>query len=363
MFRIELLPAQRGDAIWITYGPDAGPHRHVLVDAGPAETVSTLVPALEDRLRALPGADGTDRVELLVVTHIDADHIQGVVALLSDPRRVPLFRDVWFNGWKHHQPELLGGVDAERLTASLDRHPDRWNGAFGGRAVRVPDEGLPPTVELEGGMRLTVLAPDAEALRKLVPEWEKACLKAGVAPGQGAPITRRSWQRDELLGGFDADLLASARFSSDASRPNRAGIAFLAAYDGRRALLLSDCTPGPVLAALDRLEPRPHRFDAVKMAHHGSRRNTSLEFARAVQSPRWLVSTDGAVFGHPDPEALARVVVGQDEPPTFFFNYDTTHIADVVSAAGERFRVVLPPERGGAGDAPREREEGITVDL
>lgn len=355
MFRIELLPAQRGDAIWITYGPDAGPHRHVVVDAGPAETVSTLVPALEERIRALPGTE--DRIELLVVTHIDADHVQGAVALLSDPRRVPLFRDVWFNGWRHHQPELLGGVDAERLTASLALHPDRWNRAFGGEAVRVPDEGSPSAVELEGGMCITVLAPDADALRRLVPEWEKACLKAGVVPGEGAPIVRRSWRRDELLGGFDADLLASARFSSDPSRPNRAGIAFVAEYDGRRALLLSDCTPAPVLAALDRLESRPHRFDAVKMAHHGSRRNTSIEFARAVQSPRWLVSTDGAVFGHPDPEALARVVVEQEEPPTFFFNYDTRHIADVVAAAGERFRVALPRERRGV------REEGMAVEL
>jgi glyoxylase-like metal-dependent hydrolase (beta-lactamase superfamily II) len=94
MFQIEMLPAQRGDALWITYGtPERA--RHVLVDAGPRETIATLVPELERRVKALPGR--TNRLELLTTTHIDADHIQGIVSLLSGPGRLRLFRDVWFN--------------------------------------------------------------------------------------------------------------------------------------------------------------------------------------------------------------------------------------------------------------------------
>jgi hypothetical protein len=100
-----------------------------------------------------------------------------------------------------------------------------------------------------------------------------------------------------------------------------------------------------VLASLDRLEPRPHLFDAVKMSHHGSRRNTNVEFAQAVQAKKWLVSTNGAVFGHPDPEAIARVIVGQTKRPTFFFNYATDRLQDIIDAAGERFAVTLPRKR------------------
>lgn len=352
MFTIEALPAQRGDALWITYGTAEEKH-HVLVDAGPSNTIDTLVPDLERRISALPGR--ADRVELLIVTHIDADHIQGVISLLSDPRRVPLFRDVWFNGWKHVS-ETLGGVDAERLTAVLEQHPDHWNAAFDGNAVMIPDAGELPVLQLAGGMTITVLAPDAAALRKLAPKWEAEVRKAGLVPGEGAPIVRARWIRDELLGGFEPDLLAGARFSSDPSAPNGAGISVIAEWGGKRALLLGDSPPRPILAALDRLEPRPHRFDVVKMSHHGSRRNTDLAFAEAVQSPKWLVSTDGAIFGHPDAEALARVVVSQRRRPTFYVNYATEHIADIVDAAGERFRVKLPRRRGDGTHA-----EGITV--
>ena len=83
-------------------------------------------------------------------------------------------------------------------------------------------------------------------------------------------------------------------------------IRLMAESDGKRDLLLAATPAGPILAALARLGPGPHRFDAVKMSHHGSRRNTNLELAREVQSRRWLLSTNGAQFGHPDPMALAR---------------------------------------------------------
>lgn len=345
VFTIEMLPAQRGDSLWLTYGT-AGDLHHVLIDGGPQESMGVVVPDLEARIAAIPGKE--NRVELLVVTHVDADHIQGIVSLLSDPKRVPLFRDVWFNGWKHIQPEVLGGVDAERMTAPLLQHPDRWNAAFGGKAVVVPDGGQPPVVQLAGGMTLTLLSPTRKALTALIPEWAAACAAAGVLPGEGAPIVRKGWIRDEVLGGFEPDLLAQSKFSSDSSKPNGSGIALIAEYDGRRALLLADCPPAPVLKSLDLLGPRPHRFDVVKIAHHGSRRNTSVEFAQAVQARSWLVSTDGAVFGHPDPESLARIIVGQEKPPVIAFNYLTDHITEIVADAGERYRVTLPKKAKGA---------------
>ena len=356
MFTIDVLPAQRGDCLWLTYGT-ATQQRHVLIDGGPQDTIPTLVPQLEQRIKAVPG--GAGRIELLVVTHIDADHIQGVVSLLSVPGRIKVFRDVWFNGYAHHDPDqLLGGVDAERLTSRLLEDPTRWNKAFGGRAVRLPDDGPPQVVKLRDGLTLTVLGPTREALTALAPEYLKACVKAGIVPGAGEPSIPRTWQREEFLGGgFDPDVLGAARTTSDPSKPNGASIVLMAEYDGKRVLLTGDASSKGILTALDRLGPGRHHFDAVKISHHGSRNNTSLAVAERIDSPLWLVSSNGASFGHPDGECLGRIVVSQRRP-TFCLNYVTDRVTDLIAGAGERYRV-RPPTKNRDGTFT----EGISISL
>lgn len=157
MFHVDLLPAQRGDCLWLTYG-EPGDLHHVIVDAGPAATFGTLMPELERRLTEL--GTGANRVELLAMTHVDLDHIEGVVSLLSDTRRLKLFRDIWFNGFEHLAPHTLGGPAGEMLTRILEADRSRWNKAFGGKAVVVPDgDGDLPTRTLAGGLELTLLSP------------------------------------------------------------------------------------------------------------------------------------------------------------------------------------------------------------
>jgi hypothetical protein len=85
------------------------------------------------------------------VTHVDADHIDGVVRLLAEESLLPAFRDVWFNAYKHLAPGLLGARGGEQLTTQLTGS-GRWNDAFGGEAypVVVPDTGPAPPVPLDG---------------------------------------------------------------------------------------------------------------------------------------------------------------------------------------------------------------------
>lgn len=358
MFTIEMLPAERGDCLWVTWGA-AGEHV-MLIDGGPSQTIGTLVDELERRITALGAGD--DRVELAVETHIDADHIQGLVSLLSDPDRVPLFRDVWFNGLKHVRG-VLGVGDAEMLTASLEQHPDRWNRAFAGGPVVVPDAPATlPVVELAGGMRLTLVAPTRSGLGAMAPEWEK-----WVAAMTKPVRVPKKWQRAGVLGGFDPDAWADALYAEDRSKPNGSGIAFVAESGGRRALFLADVPPRYVLAAFERAPAEWRgpdgrlRFDAVKLSHHGSRGNTSRELCDAIACPQWLVSTDGAHFGHPHPETLARVVLSAeaagDPPVTFVLNHVTPHVEDLLAGAGDRYLVATPERQGDTWAA------GVTVSL
>ncbi|MCB1968145.1 MAG: hypothetical protein KDI64_19465, partial [Candidatus Accumulibacter sp.] len=74
--------------------------------------------------------------------------------------------------------------------------------------------------------------------------------------------------------------------------------------------------------------------DAVKVAHHGSAGNVSDELLALIDSPRFLVSTNGSRFRHPDAEAMQRIIArSRHQPPTLCFNYQSKTTRPWASAA------------------------------
>lgn len=347
MFTIEMLPAQRGDCLWLTYGEEGDLH-HVLVDAGPRETSEALVPELVERIKA---AGGKNSVELFVITHIDADHIQGVVRLLTAPGVLGAFKDVWFNAFRHLP--VLGVFDGEQLTMQL-KGSKRWNKAFGGEdaAVVMPEGTVAPKpVKLKGGLEITLLSPTLDKLARLAPKWKKYCDDAGIVPGTGVKPPKPV-EVDGLLGTETVEDLVAKKFQKDPEPPNGSSIAFIASYKGVRVLLGADAHPDVLAASLLRLGPPPHEFAAVKVSHHGSRKNTSPALLDVVRSPRWLFSSNGAQFQHPNDECVARVVVSQAaHRPTLAFNYDTefnSRWKDDRAKSAYKYKTVYP-KAGKAG--------------
>jgi glyoxylase-like metal-dependent hydrolase (beta-lactamase superfamily II) len=144
MLRIEFLPAQQGDAIWIEYGKPGAVHR-ILIDAGTPAT-ATLI---RQRIEALDRSDR--RFDLLIVTHVDTDHIGGVLKLLTKLPAGTQFDDVWFNAWpqiRKARSSKLGPIDGEILTTALQKLKWPWNTYFGGAAVMLPRVGPPPEADI-----------------------------------------------------------------------------------------------------------------------------------------------------------------------------------------------------------------------
>lgn len=334
MFTIEMLPARHGDALWIEYGEDGAerPHRF-LIDGGTEGTRSVL----EERIGALPPEER--EFELLIVSHIDADHIGGILRLLEVGDVEVGFRDVWFNGWRHlpETPlESLGPVQGERLTTCLAGPPAlRWNEDFGRGPVEIPDGGDDlPSVNLPGGMRLTLLSPGRDELLVLRKEWEKVLREAGIDPRFAPPPEPEPLPPGlERLGPPpplpDIEALAAEEWDPDHSEANGSSIVVLAEYEEGTALLAADAHPDVFLRGIDRLvgEEGTLEADLFKLPHHGSRANVTAELLGRVRCGRYLFSTDGSRFGHPDPQAVARVLVA-GSPTELYFNYlnDRTRI-------------------------------------
>jgi beta-lactamase superfamily II metal-dependent hydrolase len=329
VFKVEMLAAQQGDAVWIEYGAPGAVHR-VLIDAGTPASAD----AIRQRIERLP--PDQRRFDLLVVTHIDTDHIGGVLKLLADRPAGLAFDDVWFNAWRHIEhveSSRLGPIDGEILSTALDKLGWSWNAKFDGRAVMVGAAGAPPSRELRGGMTLTVLSPAAQQLAKLRGNWRSVIRAAGLDPADPDRWARlldkaaRKGVSSSILGGrLDVPALGRSAFESDKAPANGSTIALLAEFEGASCLLSGDAFAGVMADAIGRLlHARGQRrlaVDAFKLPHHGSRYNVSNDLLNAVASPQYLFSTSGAIFGHPDDEAVARVLAaGARSAKTLHFNY------------------------------------------
>jgi beta-lactamase superfamily II metal-dependent hydrolase len=94
----------------------------------------------------------------------------------------------------------------------------------------------------------------------------------------------------------------------------------------------------------------PLKVDVFKLSHHGSRANVTQDLLRAVQAEHYVFSTNGAIFNHPNDEAVARVIVGSKRP-TLWFNYATERNqrwAEPALRAKHDYQVRFP-EGGSAG--------------
>ena len=337
---LDVLPAAHGDALVITYGPAGGEHR-ILVDGGPAPTYAK---GLRTHLAGLDAA--ARHFELAIVTHIDADHIDGSLILFQDHDLGLSIDDVWFNGW----PQVAaadgaaaakdaasgdgdrGALQGEFLTRMLSTRA--WNTTTAGQAV-IRD--LDHHIDLPGGAQLTVLSPTPAELEVLRGDWTATVTKAGFAPGDGAGVAARLQQRgrydppDEPAGPAERGEPgergpAVSKLGSDRAPANGSSIAVLLEVEGKRLLLGGDAHSRVMVDALTGLAERfgtsTVNVDVFKLAHHGSAGNITRELLDLLRCDRFVVSTNGDHFHHPDAEAIE--LLGRPSGPTVptvYFNY------------------------------------------
>jgi hypothetical protein len=328
-----MLPAREGDAIWVRWGEKCRPYQ-MLIDMGTEEVGKTL----SQKISALPEAHRI--FEAIVVTHIDADHIGGLLSFFvdSDKPSGVLVKDFWFNGYVHLDGrrssstlEKLGAVQAERLTNWLTTQP--WNALLdGGSVCRREGEPL-KVIELAGGMKVTVLGPTVQRLKELKPDWDKeiriathkreqARLVSGLEP-MGASLSL------ELSNAQSLKNLAKQKPFRDMKAANGSSIVLLLEYDDKKILLTGDAFEEDLVEALTHFSPElPLQLAAVKVPHHCSRGNISERLIAAINCQNWLISTDGSRHRHPDDEGIASILhYGKNTSANLLFNVSSKYNA------------------------------------
>lgn len=318
-FALEALQANDGDCLLLHYAAGTKPGV-IVIDGGSRGVYKSF---LKKRLEELRGKARSLDLRLVMVSHIDADHITGLLdmckelAEMRNDGRTPPYRirSLWHNSFE----QLTGGRSAVRessiVGASLDgvvpagldrdteavvasvaqgndlrRYASRLttiNRETGSDLVKAPAKGK-KVIKIADGLTFTILGPQQAELDALEAQWRKA-KQSGKAEAQSVA----------------ADYL-------NRTVPNLSSIVVLAeakeAKGKRRRLLLTGDAGGDLIlhgletaGLLDR-QGRIH-VDLLKVQHHGSSHSVDLEFFQRVTADTYVISGNGK-HGNPHPDAL-----------------------------------------------------------
>ncbi len=292
--KIEIFPSASGDCLLLT----SNDGKRLLVDAGLPKAYDAFIAAPLSKLRS-----AGERIDVAYVSHIDRDHIGGILRLLEDAvkwrafdhmqahggglkkptvPRPPEIGQIWHNAFLEDIEKtedinlgtalassagVLAGLNAAALggpKAAAVASDVRMLALSVGDAIevnwRIGDDqlGIPLNPDFDGGLMtarpgqpialgslsITVLGPTAKQLRELRKEWIDWVEKSA----DYIEKLRKKHQRDVAnlsSGTAPLDLAESSRdlalaVETDVTPPNLASLVLLVEENGKRVLLTGD---------------------------------------------------------------------------------------------------------------------------
>ncbi|AMQ04987.1 AVAST type 1 anti-phage system MBL fold metallo-hydrolase Avs1a [Sporosarcina psychrophila] len=368
---VEMFPASNGDSFLISCGDDQ--QINILIDSGFAATYKNYI-----RQRLIDLNEQDKRLKLMVITHIDSDHIFGALKLLSENENsetaniIPIDH-IWHNSFRHLQVDyekfksneesklnrLLEGIVARgypnEVTEELKQDKPigarqgsslasliriggySWNSHFDEKAVCIENQ---PYINLTDNIKITILSPSYKELEKLEKYWEKELYKLGYKEKITSStffddafeflVSREklrilNLQRNISKPNLTFENILNTEFIEDTSVTNGSSISFILQHNNKKILFLGDSHPSLIEQQLRLFfGDEVIWFDAIKISHHASSGNTSPSLLEIIDSSNFFVSTNGSRHGHPDLITLVQIVHRKiDGKRKLFFNYKT----------------------------------------
>lgn len=256
---ISTIRSGKGDCIHLRYIGDSGTPHNIIIDSGPTSTAGEFRRLLRGIL--VKG----EKLDCLIVTHYDDDHIGGILKV-GDPG----FQDIYFNAYAGaEETGNLSAVQSQRLFHCLPT-------AKVHSSVLAGDK-----IEIDGA-EIIIHAPTEDMLRR-------AKVKMKEAEVQLSAISDWSKPFDELMG--------EQCSGSDTSIANQASVVFSFEYKSTRLLFCGDAWTDSIPCG---------KYDLVKLPHHGSSRNISDALLSGLDTNTFLICADGT--SHPNKKTIAKLI-------------------------------------------------------
>ncbi len=304
MLKIINIQASCGDSFLIE---DNESQKRILLDCGFKITYQQKIKQL------------ISRVDYLILTHSDEDHIHGAIPLIEDIPcnfnvgkvyvNVPSSYEV---GSESGEISIHQAITLENL---LNEKRINYQGLHAGEVIEITES-----------MSLEIISPSIEDLEYFIRKYKtvKECSDPDVISRNSdyIPLAKLAERKD-------------AYKSRKSDFANAASIAFILKYKDKSLLFLGDAHPTVVTDYLENKgisESQKHHFEYVKLSHHGSISSISKKFISMISCSNFIVSTNGgkARSIHPSRETLAKLALNVDRNGSgsirFYFNYPIEEI-------------------------------------
>lgn len=301
--QVEVLKAYYGDSIFLTICHE-DINYIIVIDGGTPRTYChsgrygrSVDGPLKNKLAQLKKEDKA--IDLLIITHVDDDHIGGVLAWFKDQMpTIDFVKHVWMND--DVEINVGKGLDnTSAQAASLKKLLGEINIPLENHIVKGRE------FAFEWG-RMVTLAPTIAHHNK-------------VSKDIGKELNNAVNER------YDENIKSLIDESYDCGKctpENDASMAFLLqTNEGENILMLGDADIDMVIDSLKHVEgiTLPLKCSWVKLSHHGSKNNFKPELLDIIDADNFIVSTNGMNFGHPDKEVIAYIVA--KTKARMWFNY------------------------------------------
>lgn len=253
---VSSLKAMTGDSFVIKWKEN-----NLLIDGGMPNTYGEIQRKVQgNNLRAV------------FVTHVDYDHIGGVINLIKQPE-IDISNCTFFM----NNPDLASNYNGSEVRYEHGDTLQKMLQQRGTDFLPVTKGSVP--IEIEG-LKITPILPTQNLCQKLCDNWDLS----------------RTW--DEVKG--DYDYLKSQKNNGDII--NKASVCLIIEYAQKKVLMLGDSHADDVKESLKEFEE--YKFDLVKLSHHGSKHNTNAGLLELIDCNDYIISTNSNKYEHPDPETI-----------------------------------------------------------
>lgn len=355
---IEMLAAKNGDCLILHYGTPAVPGL-ILIDGGPAGVWDD---SLKPRLLQLRDDRGLGPneplvIDLLIISHVDDDHINGVIKLLQavadgrrDNDRLFAVKRIWHNSFDN----ILGNDETVELIRGAGQQ-------FGAASTEEDIESTlrlkPPGDERDASFIFASIE-QGDNVRRLAgalnipinPDFGRGLIQTGAKGGArfdvgelelivAGPLhdelsdlqsAHDEWLKNHPERQKDATAILTAL--DDQSVANLSSITILVRSGTKSLLLTGDARLDKVLEGLEAAgaveKGGSLPLDILKMPHHGSIRNIDGDTIRRVPAAHYLFSGNGK-FGNPDRATFELLLaVRPEEQMNFVLSYSLDEIEE-----------------------------------